>query len=118
MVDYVIGEQTYHIDNTLGVTRKIKKAFNKDYFKVLEGLNKMSLEDLMKFIYTCLIDTGYDNLADFIEYMETDSGLGYMDIFEFVGEINNQIQHPGKSKEDIKKITMERLKEQRELENI
>lgn len=118
MVEYVAGGNTYHINNTLGVTRDIKKVFNKEYLDIVRNMDKMKTDDLIKFVYTCLVDTGYDNFEDFKNYIYDESNLGMMDLWEFVGEINNQIQYPGKTKDEIKKITMERVKEQRELENI
>ena len=119
MIKYTINDHVFMIKNHLGVTTELKHAFGKDYKVLLESLEKLTMRELIKIIHTCIDLEGYEpDLLEFTKWMENESGLGVMDVFDFVGEINNQIQYPGKSPDERKKLIMEKIKEQRELENI
>lgn len=81
----------YELKYNLGVTRDIKRAFNRDFNKVVT--NELSIDDIIKFIYTCLVDKDM-KLSEFTDYVyESDVGLG--DIQETYMDLTIKLMYPG-----------------------
>jgi hypothetical protein len=81
----------YELKYNLGVTRDIKRAFNRDFNKVVT--NELSIDDIIKFIYTCLVDKDM-KLNEFTDYVyESDVGLG--DIQETYMNLTIKLMYPG-----------------------
>lgn len=81
----------YELKYNLGVTRDIKRAFNRDFNKVVTS--ELSIDDIIKFIYTCLVDKDM-KLNEFTDYVyESDVGLG--DIQETYMNLTIKLMYPG-----------------------
>lgn len=89
----------YELKYNLGVTRDIKRAFNRDFNKVVT--NELSIDDIIKFIYTCLVDKDM-KLNEFTDYVyESDVGLG--DIQETYMDLTIKLMYPGLTVDEGKK---------------
>lgn len=109
-----LGSSEIEFSNKLGVTRDLKKAFNKDYNVLVGNLDKLTMDDMIKFIYTCKVDKE-DNLKDFTDWVYDESGAGVVNIMELLQELVLQIQYPNVTPDERKKLIMEKMKEEREL---
>lgn len=119
MIEYKVGKNVFMVKNHLGVTNELKRAFGKEYQVLIESLEKLTLRELIKFVHTCIDLEGYEaDLKEFTAWVENDSGMGVMDLYDMVGFINTEIQYPGKTPEERKKLMMDKIKERRELESI
>lgn len=114
MVNYhKLGDTELAFTNKLGVTRDIKRAFGKEYTHVVQNADKLTLDEVIKFIYTCQDEKG--DLKEFTEWVYEESGAGHMDVIDLMQELVMEIQFPGKTPEERKKIMMEKEKEHREM---
>ena len=99
-----IGEVEYEFNCKLGVCIEIKKKFGKSFTEVISNLEKLDVEDLIKFLY-CGIDKSI-TLDNFKENLLDNIGL--MELYELVQSFIKQIQYPGLDEEEIDKKIIEK----------
>lgn len=97
-MDKLIGNTTYTFNVKLGVTIKIKKAFNKPFNQVLGNMENYDVEDLIKLLY-CGIDPEKHTKQEFENAVLENVGL--MELYELVQSFLKKIQYPGLTEEEI-----------------
>ena len=110
-----IGGNEFTFNTKLGTTLKIKKRFNKPFNAVLENIDKMDVEDLIRLLH-CGIDENETPLNDFKDHLlET---IGLMELYELVQSFIKQIQYPGLSDEEIDAKLKEKNLEAQAMQNM
>lgn len=110
-----IGGNSYEFNTKLGTTLKIKKKFNKPFNMVLDGIDKMDVEDLIKLLH-CGLNEDDVSLNDFKEHLlET---IGLMELYDLVQSFIKQIQYPGLTDEEIDAKLKEKNQEAQALKNM
>lgn len=114
--DYQLGEYNLELRMDLGLTRDLKKVFNKDYTKIYETIGDMTVEEYVKFIYTSI----YQPEMQYKEFSDSvmESGVGFLDLIECITTINLNIQMPGKTPDEQKQMMARKIKERREMDDM
>lgn len=100
MFTYTLGGVEYSFDLRLGVTVKIKKAFNMKYTTLLEKIDELDIDQWVKFIYNCLDDGQYDGTyKEFLDLMYDESNVGEMQ--DCLLSLIKKLQYPEKTIEEI-----------------
>ena len=109
-----LGDKELELRNDLGVLRSFKKEFRQTYTQVVSRLETMTEDEWYKFIYVSMTSECKDSfgkLSDFVDWIESEeSGIGVVDIMDLIQEINLEIQYPGKTPEERKKLMMDKMK--------
>ena len=104
MNTYTLGNTEYNFNPRLRATENIRKAFGKDYTRLIGELDKLSIKELIKFIYNVL-DKPELSLEEFTDWCFDNIGKG--DIEECVSWLVIQLQYPGITEEEFIKKTQE-----------
>lgn len=110
MFNYTLGDTEFTFDVRLRATERLKKAFGKDYTKLLDQLDTLTIDDMIKFIYN-VIDQPEMDLKEFKEWCYDNLGKGDLD--DCASWLVQQLQYPGISEEDFLKKIQERMKQER-----
>lgn len=112
MFNYILGGTEFEFDVRLRATERLKKAFGKDYTKLLDQLDTFTIEDMIKFIYNVLNNPSMD-YKEFKDWCYDNLGKGDLD--DCASWLVQQLQYPGISEEDFLKKIRERVAQEKSI---
>lgn len=103
-----IGTKDFELKTNIRTIRKIETAFNhKPFLKIVENFEELKIDEVIKFLMN-----GIDDKEQATEFKnEIEENVGMIELFEILKDFVGQIQYPGKTKEEIKKLMDAQAKE-------
>ncbi len=93
-----IGKEEIELSCKLGVTKDIKKAMGKSYMDVMRSMDKLDIDDIIKFLHCGVEKTGY-TLSEFKELVYDNCGVA--ELYEHAGNFIKKLQYPHMTIEEI-----------------
>lgn len=100
-----IVDREFDFNCKLGTCIKIKNKFGKNYNQIINDIDKLDVNDLIKLLY-CGLDKEQISEDDFRSYLLDNCGMG--DLYDYVSWFIKQLQYPGLTEDEIEKKLIEK----------
>lgn len=105
---YIKLDKEREVKCTLGTIRDIEKKFNKGFYEILRGLDKMTVTDQIKLLHVGAVKADRDlNEEAFAELCDEYLGMG--ELQETLENFLYQLQYPGLSNAEIQDRIQKKL---------
>lgn len=110
-------DKDYEVKCTLGTIKDIENRFNKPFFTLISGLDKLTTSEQIKLLYVGVKRANSEiTEAQFTEECENNIGLG--ELTEYLEQYILELQYPGLSREEVQQRVEKKLEQTRKLQAV